>query len=134
MELILTREPHTTLTFGTLKTPSFDLFTVEDVERIVNNDCSLKVDKGTAIPRGRYEIVINFSNRFQKYMPLLLEVPCFSGIRIHSGNTTADTEGCILVGSQKTQDGVIGSRLAFSKLMVLLKSFEKKEKIFIMIK
>lgn len=69
------------------------------------------------IPVGGYDVVINFSQRFQRRMPQLLSVPGFDGIRIHSGNTDKDTAGCILVG--QGSDGktvVMQSRPAFDAL------------------
>jgi hypothetical protein len=99
--------------------------TIEDEPRIK------KEMHKTAIPSGRYEVVINWSNRFKMYMPLLLNVPYFEGIRIHSGNTAADTSGCILVGVFYNDETVIDSKNTFKSLMTELKKVEKKEKIFI---
>ncbi len=76
----------------------FECFTLEDTDRKLEDGISIKVPKQTAIPRGTYEITIDFSERFKKKMPHILNVPKFTGIRIHSGNTVADTEGCPLLG------------------------------------
>lgn len=92
-----------------------------------------KVYGKTAIPAGKYEVVISFSNRFQKYLPLLLNVPGFEGIRIHSGNAPEDTEGCLLTGTSKGINVVMESRKAFNGLFAKLKAAEKKEKITIVI-
>ncbi|WP_372918743.1 DUF5675 family protein [Sandarakinorhabdus sp.] len=76
----------------------------------------VKIPGRTAIPAGLYQVVITWSNRFQRDLPLLVDVPGFVGIRIHSGNKADDTEGCILPGQAHTAGGVTGSRLAFAPL------------------
>ena len=53
----------------------------------------------TAIPIGTYEIIFNYSDSFKKILPLLLNVPLYMGIRIHSGNSAVDTKGCLLPGT-----------------------------------
>jgi hypothetical protein len=88
----------------------FECFTLEDVERPV------KIKNETAIPKGTYKVIINQSNRFKRLLPLLLNVPNFEGIRIHSGNSNHDTEGCILVGQTRNKNYIGQSRKAFNKL------------------
>lgn len=75
-----------------------------------------KVDGKTAIPAGEYNVIINMSARFQRLMPLLENVPGFSGVRIHSGNSELDTEGCIIVGYGRCSTGVTQSRAAVAHL------------------
>ena len=103
----------------------FECYTLEDKVRPV------KIAGRTAIPSGRYEVIINFSQRFQKQLPLLLNVPNYEGVRIHSGNTAANTEGCILVGETKTDNFVGESRWAFNRLFEKLKVAAETEKIFL---
>lgn len=73
---------------------------------------AVKVRGRTAIPVGRYRIAITLSARFGRRMPLLLDVPGFRGIRIHAGNTSADTEGCLLPGMARGPDCVTRSAVA----------------------
>ena len=103
----------------------FICYTLEDKVR------DKKIQNVTAIPYGKYEVIINFSNRFQQYMPLLLNVPNYAGVRIHSGNKSTHTEGCILVGSSKSLNFIGNSRVTFKSLFGRLKLAAKKEKIFI---
>lgn len=98
----------------------FECFTLEDVERQV------KIKSETAIPKGTYKVIINQSNRFKRLLPLLLNVPNFEGVRIHSGNTNHDTEGCILVGQSRNKNYIGQSRKAFDKLF---KKMQKADNI-----
>lgn len=101
-----------------------ECFTCEDVIREVPGSPvdQWKVHGQTAIPQGRYKVIITMSNRFQRELPLLCAVPGFGGIRIHAGNTAADTEGCILPGSIVTATGVGQSRIAFDALFAKLQA------------
>jgi len=103
----------------------FECFTLEDCVRPV------KIKGMTAIAAGVYEVVINFSERFKRPLPLLLEVPDFEGVRIHPGNTDADTEGCILVGRVKQPDFIGESRVAFEALFTKMQDAAAREKIFV---
>ncbi len=112
MELKLVRDEFTDeATCGKMYVDGkFQCYTLEDKVRDV------KIQGITAIPYGRYEVIINYSERFHRLMPLLINVPGFSGVRIHCGNTAADTEGCILVGRTRAPNWVGESRLAFDAL------------------
>lgn len=92
--------------------------TLEDKFRDLSKE--IKIPKETAIPCGIYKINLTFSNRFQRILPELLNVPYFTSIRIHNGNTKLDTEGCILIGENKIKGGVINSKETLDKLMRIL--------------
>ena len=91
----------------------------------------MKIPKKSAIPEGSYRVVVTKSRRFQKYLPLLVGVPGFEGVRIHSGNTSRDTEGCILVGQNLQVGKVLWSRITLEKLMKLI---ENEKEIYLTIK
>lgn len=111
MELEVTRRP--TVTDTTLGTLTVDgqpqCYTLEDVVREVEGQPveSWKIPGVTAIPRGRYEVVVEYSPKFGKDTLTLRNVPGFTFIRIHAGNTDEDTDGCLLVGNHfvETVDG-----------------------------
>jgi len=103
---------------------SFFCYTLEDAVR------DKKIHGITAIPEGTYDLILNMSNRFKKEMPLLLNVPNFSGVRIHAGNYPSHTEGCLLVGMTRGVDSIFSSKGAFEALMAKLRP-EKEIKISI---
>jgi len=119
----------------------FRCYTLEDKDRRLSQSDSLetikeiKVYGKTAIPYGTYEIAVTYSNKFRKFLPLLINVPGFDGIRIHPGNTEADTLGCILTGTVKDvlNNRVLNSRTAFAELFMLINERVKTEKVFITI-
>lgn len=96
----------------------FECFTLEDAVREIPGQpvSTWKIPGETAIPRGEYPISITYSNRFKRNMPLLESVPGFAGIRIHAGNTSEDTEGCLLVGRTAAAKTVGESRAAYAVL------------------
>ena len=115
--------------------------TLEDTDRglkdtmQVNEILAKKVKAQTAIPTGKYDVILTFSPRFKRVLPLLLSVKGYEGIRIHAGNTAEkDTEGCLLVGENKIKGRIINSRATLERLMsVLLECEKRKEKISITI-
>ena len=91
----------------------YQCYVLEDVVRLPG----IKIVGNTAIPAGTYKVIINMSPGKKKLLPRLLDVPGFKGILIHSGNTDADTEGCLLVGeSWNGGDWIGSSKAAFNKL------------------
>ena len=104
-------------TFGKLYVDDvLECETLEDEVREVDGEpvSAWKINGKTAIPRGRYRVIITRSLRFGRDMPLLLDVPGFQRVRIiYSGITTEDTEGCIFLGTLRGQAGLFNGRVAF---------------------
>lgn len=104
--------------------------TLEDTDR----EGGLKIPGKTAIPRGRYKIIVTFSPKFKREMPILCDVPNFSGVRIHSGNTHNDTEGCILCGRNTIVGQLTKSRIETGKVYMLIdEAIEKNKDVYITI-
>lgn len=122
MTFTLQREPTTPrgVTLGALYINSaFLCWTLEDQIRELRDVPveAWKVPGATAIPAGRYPVVLSSSRRFQRVLPELLGVPGFRGVRIHSGNTIEDTDGCVIVGTGRAWERVTGSRVALEKVL-----------------
>lgn len=107
LELLLLRDPKQPTpakrTFGQLSADGKNFsYTLEDPVRAPG----VKVFGNTAIPAGRYRVIVNMSVRFKRLMPLLVNVPGFEGVRLHGGNTEVDTHGCPLVAYKKGVDKI----------------------------
>ncbi len=120
MELSLVREKFSTESTGgslfIVGITECECFTLEDEDRALEAGGE-KLYGRTAIPRGRYKIELDWSPKYGRDMPHVLNVPGFEGIRIHAGNSERDTEGCILVGQKRHQDYIRDSKLAFDALL-----------------
>ena len=113
--------------------------TIEDTVRDLNKNGKFdngekKIHSKTAIPYGIYEIKWTYSPRFKKYTPQLMNVPSFEGIRIHAGNTSADTEGCLVLGKNKQVGKVLNSRDTINKFYPIIKEACSNGKVTIEIK
>ena len=91
----------------------------------------IKIYGETAIPAGKYKVVLSQSARFKRLLPAILDVPDFKGIRIHAGNTAIDSHGCILVGKNKIKGSISQSRVTENALMEYLQQKEGEIEITI---
>ena len=110
--------------------------TLEDEVRDLNkngvfDNGETKINGKTAIPYGKYEVIWSYSPRFKMFTPRLLNVDSFDGVLIHAGNTSKDTEGCILVGENKAVGKVLNSKKTVSELYPIIKNACKSGKVTI---
>ncbi len=120
MEIKVVRKEFTTeSTIGEMYiNEEFHCYTLEDMYR----SNGVKIYGVTAIPEGRYQVRMTFSNHFKKEMPLLINVPGYEGVRIHPGNTAADTLGCVLVGKHKSMNHISGCAEVYESLAQKIKA------------
>jgi hypothetical protein len=103
--------------------------TLEDKVRDLNEDGDLtdpgeiKVYGETAIPYGRYQVVVTYSPKFNRELPLILDVKHFIGIRIHRGRSIANTSGCVLVGENTSKAILTNGEYYERKLTAMLKAY-----------
>lgn len=123
-----------------------ECYFLEDCDRGLTSDMPLELIKKikvfgqTCIPYGRYRVIVTKSERFSKlaghdvYLPLIMNVPGYDGVRIHSGTKPEDTEGCPLTGTEKNTDNVSNSRTAFIKINDKINLALKTEEVWITFK
>lgn len=135
MQLTLIRNRfYKTHTIGQLYVnDTYFCFVLEDVVRIDGP----KIPRETAIPFGIYDINLEYSPRFGPDTLTVRNVPGFTGVRIHTGNTASDTEGCLIVGYALTEQNIIkpgSTKSALSDLRALVKkALEEEEKVILSI-
>lgn len=134
MELLVARNPgagSATTTIGRLFVDGVDTcWTLEDPVR----PAGVKIYGVTAIPAGRYQVIVNVSNRFKREMCLLLNVPGFEGIRIHGGNTAANTLGCLIVAANRVNSNTVQGTQEARITTVVKQAIAKGQKVFITLK
>lgn len=122
MEILVKRLHYTK--HSTISNVYFDGKLVCNLLEDVVRSPGVKVQDQTAIPAGRYRLIINVSPRFQRRLPRLLDVPGFSGILWHTGNSNRDSSGCGIVGiyDPATPDWVSSSRVTFARIFERLEA------------
>ena len=98
------------------------LYDWQSVEYILEK----KIKHETAIPYGMYKLMWSYSPKYKRFMPEVLGVKGFTGIRIHSGNTEEDSSGCILLGFNKKVGMVLDSRKTCKKFDAIIEEYYKK--------
>ncbi|MDR1525983.1 MAG: DUF5675 family protein [Tannerella sp.] len=106
--------------------------TLEDVDRGLTQTMAtedihrIKIPHETAIPTGVYRMTANLSPAKKRILPRLLDVPGFSGILIHRGNTKNDSSGCILVGENRVKGKVVNSTPYEKRLVAILTEAQER--------
>ena len=119
----------------TLEPTALELKTKVSKEVVLRSPAKAAVLKPFAIPEGRYAVVISWSPKMKKWLPILLGVPMFSGIRIHAGNTAKDTKGCILVGQNLKPGMVLNSNIWLHRLkQKIVEAKDRGEAVWITIR
>ena len=114
--------------------------TLEDKDRGLTEDMSnaeikaIKIAKETAIPYGTYRVILSYSTKLGRYLPLLLDVPAYIGIRMHKGSVPSSSSGCICLGIGKSGKKLTNILKAENSLLEKLDAVNKTHAIYITIK
>lgn len=96
---------------------------------------AIKVPGETAIPTGRYRVRMGYSPKFRRKLPRLYDVPGYTGILIHAGNTAKDSAGCILVGLNTVVGAITNSRATVERLVAKIEEAERRcDEVWITVK
>lgn len=129
---LIREEKYSTCTMGKLYlNDSYFCDTLEDIDRGLYDTMPLEEIKSkkvyglTAIPYGKYKVIVNYSNKFKKLMPLLINVKGYEGVRIHNGSFASDSYGCVLIGKKVKENFINQSRDTFSQFMNKLQGYDE---------
>ena len=119
----------------TLEPPVLEQKSRVSMDVVLRSQKKAQALKPFAIPPGRYPVLISYSPKKNKWLPILLGVPMFRGIRIHTGNAAKDTQGCILVGENRQKGMVLNSRLWLDRLkQKIVEAKDRGEAVWITIR
>lgn len=110
--------------------------TIEDTDRGLTSDMSLdkikdlKIAKETCIPYGRYRTILSYSVKLKRYLPLLLDVRGYRGIRFHRGSGANYSSGCICLGFGRKGNRLTGYKEAEKDFIAVLDKINKTEAIY----
>lgn len=99
-------------------------YTCEDEDRQLETYPERKVYGRTAIPRGRYRLLLTYSQRFGRELPLIVDVPGYRGVRVHGGNSPENSLGCVMSGRVRTARGVQGCAPVVNRIIGILRDAE----------
>lgn len=102
----------------------FTGYTCEDEDRQLETYPERKVYGRTAIPRGRYRLLLTYSQRFGRELPLIVDVPGYRGVRVHGGNSPENSLGCVMSGRVRTARGVQGCAPVVNRIIGILRDAE----------
>ena len=119
----------------TLEPPVLEQKSRVSMDAVMRSPRKAQALKPFAIPPGRYPVLISYSPKMKQWLPILLGVPMFRGIRIHAGNTVGDTQGCILVGDNSRKGMVLNSLKALTRVkQAIVEAKERGESVWITIR
>lgn len=102
----------------------FFCYTLEDRVR----PKGVKVYSETAIPSGIYKVIVSYSPKFKKLLPEILNVPMFSGIRMHGGLNANSSAGCVILAKELVDENNVRGNMT-EELIKKLQSKKEEHSI-----
>lgn len=141
MELAVERKwfsPKAALGEWRLPSDEFIGFSLEDPPRTGPDNVlqpEEKIPGRTAIPTGRYRLILDWSEKFKQVMPHLVDVPGYEGVRVHIINKPEDTEGCIGIGMTRSPDFIGSALIAYGRICrIICDAITRGEQVFVTVR